>query len=97
MVTLEAMGSGLPVIVTERSRAVVRHGVDGFVLEPGDVDGLVQCMTRLAADAALRAELGRNAHEQARRYSWDRFGAELSTWLESIGHHSARNTGARGT
>jgi len=96
MVTMEAMGSGLPVIVTDRSRAVVRHGVDGFVLEPGDVGGLVDCMTRLAGDAALRAQLGRNAHEQARRYSWDRFGGELSAWFESIGDRPPGNSGARG-
>lgn len=94
MVTLEAMGSALPVIVTEGSRAVVRHGVDGFVLEPGDVDGLVGCMTRLADDAALRAELGRNAFEHARHYSWDRFGAELSTWLESICHRKGPDLNA---
>ena len=90
MVTLEAMGSGLPVIVTESSKAVVRHGVDGFVTEPGDVDGVVQCMNRLADDPVLRAELGRNAHEQARRYSWDRFGAELSEWFESIAPRPAQ-------
>jgi alpha-maltose-1-phosphate synthase len=94
MVTLEAMGSGLPVIVTEGSKAVVRDGIDGFVLKPGDVDGLVHCMTRLADNAALRTELGRNAHEQARRYSWTRFGDELSEWLRSIGARAGDVVGA---
>ena len=84
MVTLEAMGSGLPVIVTEGSKAVVRDGIDGFVLEPGNVDALAASMTRLAEDACLRAALGRNAQQQARLYTWDRFGAELSAWFESI-------------
>jgi alpha-maltose-1-phosphate synthase len=84
MVTLEAMGSGLPVIVTDGSKAVVRDGVDGFVLEPGDDDALAQSMNRLADDAALRAKLGRNARELAQQCTWDRFGEELSGWLESI-------------
>jgi len=84
MVTMEAMGSGLPVIVTEGSKAVVRDGTDGFVLEPGNVDALVESMTRLAEDASLRNTLGRNARQQAHLYTWDRFGTELTGWFESI-------------
>ena len=83
-VTLEAMAAGLPVVVTERSKAVVRDGVDGFVLQHGDVDALARCMTRLVEDPELRATLGRNAHERAREYSWERFGSELCAWLDSI-------------
>lgn len=84
MVTLEAMASGLPVIVTDGSRAVVRHGLDGFVLRPGDADGVARCMIQLAEQPRLRAELGRNAYIRARQYPWDRFGSELSDWLVSI-------------
>jgi glycosyltransferase involved in cell wall biosynthesis len=84
MVTMEAMGSGLPVIVTEGSKAVVRDGTDGFVLEPGNVDALVESMTRLAEDASLRNTLGRHARQQAHLYTWDRFGTELTGWFESI-------------
>ena len=84
MVTMEAMGSGLPVIVTEGSKAVVRDRLDGFVIEPGNVDALVETMTKLAEDAPLRSALGRSAQQQARLYTWDRFGAELTDWFKSI-------------
>jgi glycosyltransferase involved in cell wall biosynthesis len=84
MVSLEAMASGLPVIVTEHSRGVVRDGVDGFVLPSGDVAALVARMAQMAASAELRRMMGTNARERAREYTWDRFGSELEHWLRTI-------------
>lgn len=84
MVTLEAMASGLPVIVTDHSKGVVRHGVDGFVLRPGDADALAHCMRELAAHPDLRAEMSRNARARASQFTWDRFGSDLCAWLTTV-------------
>lgn len=86
MVTLEAMAAGLPVIVTDHSKGVVRHGIDGFVLRPGDTEALARCMMQLAEEPDLRAEMSRNACERARQFTWDRFGSELCDWLNSVAH-----------
>ena len=86
MVTLEAMAAGLPVIVTDHSKGVVRHGIDGFVLRPGDTKALARCMMQLAEEPGLRAEMSRNACERARQFTWDRFGSEFCAWLNSVVH-----------
>jgi glycosyltransferase involved in cell wall biosynthesis len=42
---------------------VIEDGVSGVLLEPGDVDGLVAAIERLARDPDLRRRLGRAARE----------------------------------
>lgn len=74
MVVLEAMACGLPVIVTPNGPGdVVRDGVDGFVIPPNDPDAIVDRLERLYADPELRLEMGRNAREQAEKWSWARY------------------------
>ncbi|MBY0587473.1 glycosyltransferase family 4 protein [bacterium] len=46
-VTYEAMAAGLPVVTTPQSGSIVRDGIDGFLIPPGQVeaitDGLMRC------------------------------------------------------
>ena len=52
---------------------VVRDGVDGFLVEPGDVDALAERLGRLAADPALRARMGEAGRARVlERYSVER-------------------------
>jgi glycosyltransferase involved in cell wall biosynthesis len=57
---LEAMVVGLPVVATRvnGTREVVRHGDSGFLVEVGDVAGLVAALERLLANPVLRAHMG---------------------------------------
>jgi glycosyltransferase involved in cell wall biosynthesis len=57
---LEAMARGLPVVATAVGGIVelVDDGVTGFLVEPGDVDGMAAAIRRLVADPSLRMELG---------------------------------------
>jgi glycosyltransferase involved in cell wall biosynthesis len=63
---LEAMALGRPVLASDipGNRSLVRHGETGLLYH--DEDSFRQCVTRLAADAALRGVLGRRAAEYMR-------------------------------
>ncbi len=74
MAILEGMAYALPVIAT-RVGAVpeaVAEGVEGFLIEPGDVEALADRMRRLAEDAALRRRMAQAARRRARaQYGMD--------------------------
>jgi len=76
LVTFEAMGCGLPVVVSPMgATSVVRHGIDGYVIDPYDVDAWVEAMRRLAKESDLRMEMGRAARERAFEFTWEKVGA----------------------
>lgn len=60
--TIEAMACGLPVVVTRSGgpEEIVSHGRNGFLVHSRDAD-VAAAVLRLAADRALRAELGKCA------------------------------------
>jgi glycosyltransferase involved in cell wall biosynthesis len=68
MVMLEAMAAGLPVIcgAVNAIPEVVRDGVNGFLVEPGDVATLARRITELLRDESLRARLGGAASDWIR-------------------------------
>ncbi|HYP14924.1 MAG TPA: glycosyltransferase family 4 protein, partial [Bryobacteraceae bacterium] len=70
---MEAMMSGLPVITTSvcGMRDVIKHEVNGLLVEPGSVSDLLAAMQRLLADAEGRARVGRQATSDAlTNYTW---------------------------
>jgi glycosyltransferase involved in cell wall biosynthesis len=84
MVVLEAMASGLPVITTPNGPGdVVRDGVDGFVVPPRDVDALAARLEQLRADAALRAQMARNACLRAQEFTWSAYRRNVLAAAES--------------
>ena len=66
IVYLEAMAFGLPVLagVHGGSAEIVDHGVNGFLVEPGDSDGIATHLSALAGDRERLADLGRNARQR---------------------------------
>lgn len=75
---LEYVHLGIPVIAP-RLLAIQYYFAEDQVAyyEPGDVDGLAQCIQRLYANPAERAELARKSAEFAKRLSWDALQLEL--------------------
>lgn len=65
-VVLEALACGIPVVTTTATgcRDSVIPGVDGLMVEPGDVDGLRRALALLANDEGLRLTLGANARRK---------------------------------
>jgi glycosyltransferase involved in cell wall biosynthesis len=57
---IESLASGTAVVANRVGGVpdVVRDGVDGFLVEPGDIDGAAARLAELAADPALRTRLG---------------------------------------
>jgi len=75
MAILEAMACGLPIISTRVGAIpeVITDGVEGFLIEPGDVEALADRMLRLEADAELRQRMGRAGRRRVEQsYSPDR-------------------------
>ena len=86
LVIAEAMAAGLPVIASTHGAGpeLIREGVDGFVLEPDDVDGLADRLTRLMDDPARTAAMGREAARRAADYSWDAHAGRVAGLLASL-------------
>ena len=69
---LECMASGLPMLVTRISGSedLVRHGHNGWMCEPGDLDGLTHCLREaLACPVPRRREMGQRARQTVLDYA----------------------------
>ncbi|MDT7538000.1 MAG: hypothetical protein QOI82_1585 [Actinomycetota bacterium] len=85
-VVIEGMARGLPVIAAAAGgpAEIVRDGVDGMLVPPGDVAGLAAAMSTLATDPKLRARLGEAARETATTYPPSRTAAGLLAAYVSV-------------
>lgn len=68
-VLMEAQSQGLPCLATRVSAIpeLIRDGVSGLLVEPGDIDGLAAGLDRLIRDVGLRRRLGVAGQIRVRR------------------------------
>jgi glycosyltransferase involved in cell wall biosynthesis len=89
LVVNEAMNRGVAVIASDAVGAaaggLVRDGHNGLVVPAGDSLALAQALARLAADAPLRARLGRAGAQDVRAYSHDAWAEGFSRALATLG------------
>ena len=74
-VVLEALASGAPVVATavDGTPEIITHGVDGWLVPPGDVAALGESLRLLLSDGALRSRLAHNGRcTAATRFSVQR-------------------------
>jgi glycosyltransferase involved in cell wall biosynthesis len=73
MATLEAMASGLPVVVSDAGGTsdIVEHGGNGFITKAGELDDLSAALTTVLSDSARRQTMG----QMSRRLAEERFDA----------------------
>jgi glycosyltransferase involved in cell wall biosynthesis len=86
LAVMEAMASGLPVVVTRVSGTaeLVPDDEHGRVVPAGDDAALAAAIRELAGDAALRRRLGEKAAEHVRRFSWDACFAATAGLLQEV-------------
>lgn len=90
LVMAEAMMHGRPVVscATSGVREVVRDGVDGVLVAPGDIDALATAVEALLADPARRAVMGAAGRSRfADTLSADRFAERLEVALARVSLH----------
>jgi glycosyltransferase involved in cell wall biosynthesis len=95
MSVLEAMARGLPVIATPVGGLLelIEDGVNGVLIQPGDVEALARAILRLANDPAARAALGRAARQTVlARYSTAVVLPVLEEIYAAVTHDDARST-----
>ena len=81
---LEALASGLPIIATRVGGAdrIVRHGVEGFIYEFGEVDKIVEFLEECHGDRKKLMEMSLSARKRAEGFGWDRVFKEYQELFE---------------
>lgn len=74
---LEGFKSEVPVITSNCTSMPEVAGDAALLIDPLDVDMMADCLTRVAVDSALRADLVAKGREQCRKFSWDRTAEQL--------------------
>ncbi len=74
-VVIEAMASGLPVIVTNMTgfKGIVKDGYNGFVISAGNVAQLKEKIIFFLHNKNCIEEMGRNASQSVKEYSWEHY------------------------
>jgi hypothetical protein len=71
-VVMEAMSSGLPVVVPNAGGipSLLKDGESGLLYRPGDHDAAAAGVAKLLEDPALRQSIGDHAREHVERCGW---------------------------
>ena len=81
LVLVEALSCGLPVVSYAcpcGPKDIIRNGVDGFLVPPGDETLLAESLCCLIENEALRKKMGASAFERAKDYSLEKI---IPLWM----------------
>ena len=89
MAVAEAMAVGLPVVSTPVAcvRSVMRPGIDGIAVPPGDAVALGQALTTLLTDGEAWDRYAAAGREAVSRLSWDRAAAATEALYAPMSLH----------
>lgn len=77
LMTLECMAAGIPILGYDYGGTgdLVKHGVNGYLVQPGDFEGLKEGLEYCLAH---RETLGANGREMAKAYTWSRVAQQFA-------------------
>ncbi len=80
IVVLEAMASGLPVIISDRvgARDVVAPDKTGYIIRSGDYSQGMQTALESMMQPDLRREMGKSARQVAEQYDWEKIAGRVA-------------------
>jgi len=74
----EAAASGLPMITTREAGDVVRDGVEGIIVQPGDVEAIAAAIEHLYQHPEIVERMGRAARERVvQNFTWAHYRGRL--------------------
>jgi len=87
LTALEAMASGLPVILSTNTFAddIVTDGEEGYIVPVRDSAAIAERLVALAGDPDGRAAAGSAARERAEDLPWSRFGEAFVDLMRNVG------------
>ena len=85
-VLVEAMAAAKPVVASEVGGIpdLVRHGQNGFLVDPGDSKGLALYIEKLLADRELRFQMGGRGQKLSQDYSVQKMVAKIDALYFSL-------------
>ena len=94
LVILEAMACGLPAICTIATAGpdIISQDQDGWLIQPGDLKGLVRTMRFCLENPDRVVEMSVKARATAERFSWDAYG---DRWMAILTEVVNETTGLR--
>ncbi len=96
-VTLEAMACRLPVVAARAagSASIVKHGVTGYLVEPGSITSFADRLQAYCDDADLRNAHGQAALIESHKYDWDAINQVVAdTYIRLIRQRAVRSVGS---
>jgi glycosyltransferase involved in cell wall biosynthesis len=77
-VTYEAAACGLPQITTREAGDVVRDGIEGIIVQPGDVDAIAAALEHFQRHPEIVERMGNAARQHVvENFTWDHFRTRL--------------------
>lgn len=84
----EYMASGKPIVSTKPLSRIIKDGVEGILVEPGDVGGMADAIIFLLENPAKARNMGENARKKAAtKYTWSKHVERL---MEALKYAVAR-------
>jgi len=85
-VLVEAMTAGRPIVASRAGGIpdLVKDGQNGFLVDPGDVNGLSSAIRRLLVDKKMRDEMGRRGRTIARNFSVEEMAQKIDALYASL-------------
>lgn len=86
LATLEAMASGLPVIISEHvgAKDFITHGQEGYIVPIRDSESIAHCIKTLYLDKSLQKKMSYNARKTVEKATWNNYEQKINEFYEII-------------